>query len=267
MKIRLLFTGSLLVLLFNVFSPGSAIAASHTVNKGESLYQIGQLYNSSVETIKAANNLTNNIIYPGQYLYIPENQNKQNFTYYTILPGDTLYQIGQYFGIQYADIMNANGLNSTDIYPGQNLFIPQNIPAGSPQVSRGGIFSGRVPYTRSDFDLLSRLITAEADSESYSTQVAVGAVVLNRILSGAFPKTISEVIYQVDAGGAYQFEPVLNGWINVNPSPSARKAAQAALNGADPSNGALYFFESWVTNTFLKSRPLSMISDSFTFTY
>ncbi|MCL6448622.1 MAG: LysM peptidoglycan-binding domain-containing protein [Armatimonadetes bacterium] len=258
--------------LWFVFSfPHHASAAVHTVSSGESLYLISQWYGSSPEAIQRANGLTGDLIYPGQKLYIPPNPGGANSSAYTVRPGDTLYLIGSYFGVSYSDIMLANGLTSTMIYPGQRLVIPAS-PAGSGgtgpgQVSRGGVLPGRVPYVRSDFDLLARLITAEADSESFLTKVAVGAVVLNRVLSPLFPDTIPEVIYQVDEVGAYQFEPVLNGWINVPPSEEARRAAQAALNGLDPTNGALFFFESWVPNSFLQSRPLSMILDSFTFTY
>ncbi|MEW6423327.1 MAG: LysM peptidoglycan-binding domain-containing protein [Bacillota bacterium] len=262
---------ALAFLVFALFLPLSASAAVHTVSSGESLYLISQWYGSSVDAIKNVNGLTGDLIYPGQKLYIPPSQSNGNFTSYTVRPGDTLYLLGRTFGVDYAEIMLANGLRSTLIYPGQTLVIP--VPGtvsggtGSGQAGRGGVMVGRVPYVRSDFDLLARLITAEADSESFLTKVAVGAVVLNRVLSPLFPDSIPEVIYQVDEVGAYQFEPVLNGWINVSPSEEARRAAQAALNGADPTGGALFFFESWVPNKFLQSRPVSMVLDSFTFTY
>lgn len=129
-------------------------------------------------------------------------------------------------------------------------------------VSRGGS-----NLSRDDFDLLARIITAEADSESYATQVAVGATVLNRVDSSLFPNSIRGVVYQVDQVGKYQFEPVLNGWINNPASESGKKAAQDALNGWDPTNGALYFFESWVPNKFLQSRSVSTVMDAFTFSY
>ncbi|HAG09991.1 MAG TPA: cell wall hydrolase [Desulfotomaculum sp.] len=245
--------------------PGISPAAVHTVNQGETLYSISRQYGSSVENIMSSNNLSDDFIYPGESLYIPDQS--QSHTAYYVLPGDTLYQIGQKFGLGYSQIMSYNGLSSEYIYAGQTLYIPGLQQTGSPQVSRSGFYEGNVPYTRSDFELLSRLITAEADSESYLTKVAVGAVVLNRILSGCFPVTIPDVIYQVDEGGAYQFEPVLNGWINVNPSPMSMLAAQDALDGNDPTQGALYFFESWIPNGFLQSRPVSVQLDSFTFTY
>lgn len=186
---------------------------------------------------------------------------------YTVRPGDTLYLIGASFGVAYQDIMSINGLTTTTIYPGQVLLIPGPGGTGPAQPGRGGVLAGRVPYIRADFDLLARIIIAEADSESFLTKVAVGAVVLNRVLSPLFPNTIPGVVYQVDEVGAYQFEPVLNGWINVPASEESRRAAQVALNGADPTEGALFFFESWVKNSFLRSRPLSVILDSFTFTY
>jgi len=90
-----------------------------------------------------------------------------------------------------------------------------------------------------DTELLSRIIYAEAKGEPYIGQVAVGAVILNRIESPDFPNTLSGVIYQPLA-----FEPVANGSINqaVPQDAEARRAASDALNGYDPTGGCLYFF-------------------------
>ena len=96
--------------------------------------------------------------------------------------------------------------------------------------SRGTNYSG-------GGDLLARIIQAEAGAEPYLGQVAVGAVILNRIQDVKFPKTIASVIYQPHA-----FESVSNGQINYPPTESARKAARAALGGWDPSGGALFFY-------------------------
>ncbi|MFA5385245.1 MAG: LysM peptidoglycan-binding domain-containing protein [Eubacteriales bacterium] len=262
---QLLLSGVAAAVLLLCF-PGISSAVIHSVNQGESLYSISRQYGSSIESIMSANNLSDYFICTGERLYIPDqNQWNSGSTAYYVLPGDTLYQISLKFVVSYSQIMSYNGLSSEYIYAGQTLYIPG--PQKKPQVSRSGFYEGKVPYTRSDFELLARLITAEADSESYLTKVAVGAVVLNRILSGCFPATIPDAIYQVDEGGAYQFEPVLNGWINVDPSPMSMLAAREALDGNDPTQGALYFFESWVPNSFLKSRPVSVELDSFTFTY
>lgn len=253
------------VAIFLLLPVGAAAAATHTVSPGESLFLISRAYGTTVDALRRANGIYGDLIYPGQKLYIPD----ESPGTYTVQPGDTLYLIGLRYGLTYQSIKAANGLTGDIIYPGQKLVIPGNRSAGtSPApVSRGTISSGPVNYSRSDVDLLARLITAEADSESYLTKVAVGAVVLNRVKSGIFPNSIPGVIYQVDETGSYQFEPVLNGWINRPASEEARRAALDALNGVDPTNGALYFFESWVPNSWLQSRPVSLILDSFTFTY
>lgn len=246
---------SLLALL--VLPSAFAFAASYTVAPGDSLYLISQKYGTSVKAIQLANNLKGNTIYPGQNLTVPDRL-------YTVQPGDSLYLIGQKFNLPYQEILRANSLPSSAIYPGQVL----RIPAAQAAVSRGtSSNSGTASYTAQELDLLARLITAEADSESYLTKVAVGAVVLNRVESTLFPNSLAGVIYQVDSTGRYQFEPVLNGWINVKASPDAINAAKEALSGADPTKGALYFFESWVPNKFLQSRPVSIVLDSFTFAF
>ncbi|MCG8402506.1 MAG: LysM peptidoglycan-binding domain-containing protein [Firmicutes bacterium] len=238
------------ILLSLLVLPGLVSAQVHTVSKGETINKISDWYNVSPLAIRYANNLWTDTIYPGQRLGIPFK--------YTVKKGDTPYLIGKTFGVDHNKVIKANNLKNNYIYPGQVLYIPAR-QAGN-MVSRGGI-------SASEFDVLARIITAESDSESFATQVAVGAVVLNRVKSNLFPNTIREVVYQIDAGGKYQFEPVLNGWINNPATASGNRAAMEALKGKDPSNGALFFFESWVTNKFLNARPVSTIMDAFTFTY
>ena len=106
----------------------------------------------------------------------------------------------------------------------------------------------------SNLNLLARLIYGEARGESYTGQVAVGAVVLNRVKSSSFPNTISGVIYQKGA-----FDAVADGQINLTPNSTAIKAAQDALNGWDPSYGAIYYFNpSTATNKWIWSRPMTV---------
>ena len=100
---------------------------------------------------------------------------------------------------------------------------------------RQGVFTGQ-SVSAEEIDLLARLITAEAGGEPYEGQVAVGAVVINRVKSPKFPNSIREVIYQK---GQFSSLPKLPGIV---PTQSARRAAQEALNGKDPSGGALYFY-------------------------
>lgn len=106
----------------------------------------------------------------------------------------------------------------------------------------------------SNLNLLSRLIYGEARGEPYTGQVAVGAVVMNRVRNSSFPNTISGVIYQSGA-----FDVVRDGQINLTPNSTARKAAQDALNGWDPSYGAIYYFNpSTATNKWIWSRPMTV---------
>ena len=106
----------------------------------------------------------------------------------------------------------------------------------------------------SNVNLLARAIYGEARGEPYTGQVAVGAVILNRVKSSKFPNTIAGVIYQSGA-----FDAVSDGQINLNPDSTAKKAAQDALNGWDPSYGAIYYFNpSTATNKWIWSRPLTV---------
>ena len=102
-------------------------------------------------------------------------------------------------------------------------------------------------YSSSDVMLLSRLVYAEARGEPYKGQVAVAAVVLNRVRYSEFPNTIAGVIYQKNA-----FSCVNDGQINLTPNAESKRAAQDALGGWDPSGGSLYYYnpstaaDSWI---------------------
>lgn len=107
-------------------------------------------------------------------------------------------------------------------------------------------------YTNSDVKLLAKLIAAEARGESYKGQVAVGAVVLNRVAHASFPDTISGVIYQKGA-----FSCVNDSNWKVEPTAESLKAAQDCINGWDPSGGAIYYYNPAKTsNAFMHSRPV-----------
>ena len=100
--------------------------------------------------------------------------------------------------------------------------------------------------------LLARVISAEARGEPYSGQVAVGAVILNRVEHPSFPGTIAGVVYQPGA-----FTCMVDGQIDQPVADSSVRAAQDALNGADPSGGAIYYFNpATATSAWIWSRPL-----------
>ncbi len=218
----------------------------YTVVAGDTLFQIAQEYGTTLDALVALNKLApdsqgNVDIQPGQVLQLPSGQSATSAgvawtQQYTVRPGDTLEQIAQQCGISPGAIVANNNLTDTALYPGQQLLLP---PAGArahnPQASRAEVTPG-------DTYLLAQLINAEAGGEPFEGQVAVGAVVLNRLFDPSFPKTIRDVIFQYNSDlDTYQFEPVENGAINQQPCPSAIQAANAALSGWDPTSGALYF--------------------------
>lgn len=228
------------------FSHVKASAASYKIQSGDSLYKISVLFNTTTSKLISDNKLTSNAIYPGQVLYVA-------CPTYTVKSGDSLSLIAKSYGVPLMNLRIANSIYTDTIYPGQVLNIPGKI-------------SSTINYTASDVDLLGRLINAEAEGESYTAKVAVGAVIVNRVKSTIFPNSISSVIYQVSYG-YYQFTPVLNGQINKPATADSIKAAYAALSGQDPTNGALYFYDHTVTNTWLLSKPVSATYGSLTFAY
>ena len=128
--------------------------------------------------------------------------------------------------------------------------------AGPATLKALGITSSSTQSSSSgDVYLLARLISAEARGEPYTGQVAVGAVVLNRVKHPSFPNTISGVIYQSGA-----FSCLQDGQFNQPIADSAYRAARDALNGVDPSGGAIYYFNpSTATSKWIWSRPLITI--------
>ena len=141
----------------------------------------------------------------------------------------------------------ANGL-SADGQAGTQTLAALGLPNGVDP----GAASGAGGTAAGDLDLLARLISAEARGEPYTGQVAVGAVVLNRVRHPSFPDTVAGVIYQTDA-----FTCIVDGQFEKPVAESAYRAAQDALNGSDPSGGAIYYFNpATATSRWIWSRPL-----------
>ena len=154
-------------------------------------------------------------------------------------------------------IYGTQTVNAVKYFQRKNGLTADGI-AGQATLNAMGISSssqaGSSSSNSSNVNLLARLIYGEARGEPYSGQVAVGAVVLNRVKSSSFPNSISGVIYQSGA-----FNVVSDGQINLTPNSTAKKAAQDALNGWDPSYGAIYYFNpSTATNKWVWSRPMTV---------
>ncbi len=132
--------------------------------------------------------------------------------------------------------------------------------AGPKTLQAMGIYSssnngGGAINSSSDLNLLSRLVYAESRGEPYTGQVAVASVVLNRVKSSSFPNSVAGVIYQSGA-----FSVVSDGQINLSPNNTAKKAAQDAINGWDPSYGAIYYFNpNTAKSAWIWSRPLTVV--------
>jgi len=249
----------LITMLASLILPYTAAnAATYTVVSGDSLYTIGKLFNTTSSAIMKDNNLSSEMIYPGQKLNVASDT-------YTVKSGDTLYLIAKRYGLSLYSLQKANNEWDNYIYPGQKLILP-GIVSSKAQATYAAANKAVVPYSSSELDLLARLITAEADSEPYNAKVGVGAVVVNRIQDARFPNSISSVIYQ-KSNGYYQFTPVENGWINRAASADAKKAAFDALHGSDPSNGALFYFDDSATNKWLWSKPIKAWIGRMVFVY
>ena len=140
--------------------------------------------------------------------------------------------------------------------------IQQTGIAGPITLKALGISVGKIPAaTEANVYLLARIISAEARGEPYTGQVAVGAVILNRIEHPSFPDTLSGVIYQNGA-----FTAITDGQFNQPISDSAYRAARDALNGWDPTGGCIYYYNPAKTsNKFIRSRPVVITIGSHRF--
>lgn len=131
--------------------------------------------------------------------------------------------------------------------------------AGAKTLSALGVTSsgssGQGQYSSSDVNLLARIVSAESRGEPYIGQVAVAAVILNRVAHPSFPNTLAGVIYQPGA-----FSCLTDGGINSPVQDSAYRAARDAINGMDPCGGAIYYYNpAKSTNKWIFSRPVITI--------
>ncbi len=134
-------------------------------------------------------------------------------------------------------------------------------PLTSKALGMGYLYANTSTSSNSDLYLLAKCIYAEARGESYTGQVAVGAVVLNRVKSPKFPNTVSGVVYQ-----PYAFTAVSDGQINLEPNKTSYQAAQDALNGWDPTYGSIYYYNAaTATSSWIYSRPVTVVIGKHTF--
>lgn len=145
--------------------------------------------------------------------------------------------------------LTPDGIAGLETYKALGMNESAKVLEGNKNGNSNSSSANNSNYTSSDLYLLAKCIYAEARGESYTGQVAVGAVILNRVASSSFPNTISGVIYQKGA-----FTAVSDGQINLEPDKTAMNAASDAMNGWDPTYGCLYYYNpavatsSWIFN-------------------
>ncbi len=149
--------------------------------------------------------------------------------------------------------LTADGVVGKATYQALGMTDSYNALNGGSSGSSGssGGSSGSSSYTSSDLYVLAKCIYAEGRGESYTGQVAIGAVIMNRVKSPSFPNTVAGVVYQSGA-----FTAVSDGQINLEPDQTAYNAARDAMNGWDPTYGCLYYYNPAVaTSAWIFSRP------------
>lgn len=237
----------------SAYTPETAV---YTAVSGDSLFKVSQVFHTTVDNIMKENNLITSSLNIGQVLKVPGD-------IYTVQKGDTLFLISQKYKMPITDLQRANNIYTDKLDIGQRLTVPApasvtKTPAPMPTETTA--------YSATDLDLLSRLIMAEAQGEPYNAKVAVGAVVMNRVSSGLFADTVNGIIYQ-NINGYYQFTPVVNGWINKPANSDSINAAKDALNGVDPTNGALWYYDDTTTNQFMLAKKVSIKISHMIFAY
>ena len=271
---------SLLFIVISILSINISVKAApdfkliYVIQTGDTLSEVADKYNVSIDKLKEVNDIKKGkIIKAGEELIIPKKESEKNkkpklfsnkiksdnesfsfdnnstysirvndniqkidvdipssqlITYHVSL-GDTLYELARDFNTCTGVIMALNYLENSIIRAGDNLKVPIN------NLTEREVLSKTI--TNKELELLARVIFGEARGEPYIGQVAVGAVVINRVVSSYFPDDFRSVIYQ-----SGQFSAVADGQINLKPNRTAYRAAREALNGKDPTRGAMYYY-------------------------
>lgn len=260
-----------------VVTAGPEFTLIYVVQDGDTLYDIAEAYATTVDSLREANNIPDDSwIKLGQELMIPlsnkddinldrkwdysfNNSSEQVFEglldvgsrysvrinparslpevnipeskiiKYHIGMGDTLYDLAHAFNTSIGVIMVLNDMQSSTIRAGDTLRLPINNLSPRQVLAR--------VIKQVDIDLLARAIHGEARGEPFIGQVAVGAVIINRVLSSYFPDSFQDVIYQ-----SGQFSAVDDGQINLKPNNTSYRAAREAIKGTDPTLGSLYYY-------------------------
>ncbi|MEH7380209.1 LysM peptidoglycan-binding domain-containing protein [Bacillus sp. JJ1533] len=261
---------TLVIPIGSTLTPTQTATTTYQVVSGDTLYSIATHNGTTVDGIKKANNLSSDFLQLGQTLTIPNGgtstQIQSDDNTHQVRPGDTLYTIAKRNGISVDAIKNANNLSSNLLEVGQELSIPSSGKSASPTPSFTK--EQKSAYNEEDVEWLAKMIYSEARGESLEGQIAVGAVIMNRVKSPLFPNTVKEVLFE-KSNGYYQFTPAETGAINTaTPNKQHIEAAKRAMNGDDPTNGALFFYNPDKTSSsYLRSRTVSTTIGNHVFAF
>lgn len=181
---------------------------------------------------------------------------------YTVRQGDTYWALSRRFGVSVQSLEAANPNHpALQLYPGAVLQVPGagSAPSAGAAPSVGQTRGGQVTVGAASVDILARLAVAEEGNRSYQDQLGVAAVVMNRLHHGGFGKTVRQIVF-----GGNQFTSVANGsYWNTSATATSLRAARAAASGADPTGGALYFYDPGpdVSSAWIYRQPVTRVID------
>lgn len=233
-------TLSMLCLFMLVAALSPAFAQSYGIQAGDSLWAIAQRFGVTVHSLQVNNRISGSLIVAGHSLNIPRIHNVQR--------GESLFLIAREYNTTIEALMEINKMSGHMVLAGQRLFIPtgSSAPVAVPKSNRNA------NITDEEMVLLARTVYSEARGEPFEGQVAVAAVVLNRVRHPEFPNSISGVIFE-----PWAFTAVNDGQFWLTPNESAYRAVREALAGSDPSQGAIYYYNPvTATNRWIRARSI-----------
>ncbi|WP_407270490.1 LysM peptidoglycan-binding domain-containing protein [Radiobacillus sp. PE A8.2] len=243
-------------------------ATSYTVVSGDTLSEIAEQNGTTVDAIKQSNQLSSDVIYVGQALNVPASGTSApastNGSSYIVVSGDTLSEIAARNGTTVDAIKQTNQLSSDFLQIGQALTIPTATSLTSPLTEA----KQQAKVNQEEVEWLAKMIFSEGRGETLEGQIAVGAVIMNRVESPLFANNIKDVLFE-KSNGYFQFTPAATGAIHAaTPSVENIDAATRAINGEDPTNGALFFYNPDKTSSpYLLDRTVSTVIGNHTFAY
>lgn len=195
--------------------------------------------------------MRNIFIILGTFLLFFSISKANSLTTYKVKPGDTLSEISVRQGVSWQELMEINKIDDPDkLMAGTKLLIPPKV---NNRIIRddGSVYE----ISEKEKDILIRLVYAEARGEGLEGQIAVAAVILNRVRSDKFPNTVWDVIHQQG-----QFTPIQRGTLpsSSKSTGTCTNAVDKALNGEDPTGGALFFYnpETSQAKDYWKTKPV-----------